>query len=536
VNANPLTSGNQTSAATAFTTASISPASNALVLLTVHARPSAMPGSAPAPSVSGCGLTWTLVREQTFTSVGPRMHRTSVFRALGASPSSGQVTITYGSNVLGGWSIAEFSTVDTTTPVVQSNSSTGTSTAPATTLSAFGSASNATYCGIGSVGQDNTATPETNWTEIHDVSQNVTGPYTSLETEWINSNDTSPSATLSQNQTWSCIGLEIAALGLAGTGPGLGGGGWRFGGRPRKHWKGLNMLKLFCLVVCVFLTGCAQARDWISGAIGAPTSSEIRGMAAQIDAKTLEATQLGDQLERLKLEERSAQAKAADFRGRAETIRATASSVAGQLAQAPPGAAYDALAETFGTLQRQLKAALSQADQAAAIAAGYAARASQFDASLARAKVDLEQARSELADVDQRTAAAIANVSGGVKAIGARLSAFGVPGASLVADQISGGAGELLGLILGAGAAGALANRYRRQRNAAREVMETTESYGLQALATDPGARAQARYDLSDAAAGELTRVEALFKGRPQPITSGGGGGGTIDAVPAAGN
>lgn len=104
------TAGNIPSGSTTYVTASISPSANALVLLWITNE---RLGSAPAAvsSVTGCGLTW--VQIDTVANYGNNC-RLSLFRALGASPTSGTVTITYPASMWSAiWSIAQFTGVET---------------------------------------------------------------------------------------------------------------------------------------------------------------------------------------------------------------------------------------------------------------------------------------------------------------------------------------------------------------------------------------------------------------------------------------
>lgn len=148
-----------------FVTASVTPTANTLQLLTVTSTrlTAATPFQGPN-SITGCGLTWVLVRSQDFwpdASGSPTVNmngNVSVFRALGASPSAGSITINYpsGSGDLDTitWSLVEFAGVDTTGTngsgaIVQSAGAQTGPTWPASNLSislaALGSASNATY-------------------------------------------------------------------------------------------------------------------------------------------------------------------------------------------------------------------------------------------------------------------------------------------------------------------------------------------------------------------------------------------------------
>lgn len=139
-----LTEGNGVSASS-HTTASITPSANALVLVFVCTTTS----TSNVPSLSGNGLTWVAhYGPVNYSGDGTQ----TVFRAMGASPSSGAVTIshTVASNCR--WIIVEFTGVNTSgtngSGAIQqstANSNYG-GTSVTVTLGAFSSADNAT-CG-----------------------------------------------------------------------------------------------------------------------------------------------------------------------------------------------------------------------------------------------------------------------------------------------------------------------------------------------------------------------------------------------------
>lgn len=204
----PLTSGGTSSAGlSTATTASITPTANRLVLAAIHSEPSGTP--ATQPTLTGCGLTWVVVQSLEFTA-GARL---TVFRALGASPTSGTLTFDFAgqTQIYVAWSIAEFGNVDTSGSngsgaVVQSGKSSGTSTTPLVTLSAFGSTDNATYGAEGTFPKT-PVSAGSGFTLIHNAG-NDPGTTISCGTEWKNTNDTTVDFTTSGNQ-WGCVGLEI---------------------------------------------------------------------------------------------------------------------------------------------------------------------------------------------------------------------------------------------------------------------------------------------------------------------------------------
>lgn len=86
-----LTNGMGGAAATSFATASISPTAGKLVVIAVYNRKST--GTPATPTVSGAGLTWTQVVTQVHAAGNSRF---TIFRAMGASPSAGVLTIDFG--------------------------------------------------------------------------------------------------------------------------------------------------------------------------------------------------------------------------------------------------------------------------------------------------------------------------------------------------------------------------------------------------------------------------------------------------------
>lgn len=209
-----LTSGSDTNAglASSINTASITPSANALVILSVC--DSVNQG---VPTITGNGLTWVEIGSTT------GVRRLRHFRAMGASPSAGAVTIDYGAGVPNAlcWSIDEFTGVDTggtngSAAVRQytTNVSAGPATAQSVTLAAFDDAGNGTFGCFHAHGGAYTYTPGTGFTELADV--NVTDVPHALTTEWRNDNDTSVDATCSTSSTYHGAAFEIVAAAAGG--------------------------------------------------------------------------------------------------------------------------------------------------------------------------------------------------------------------------------------------------------------------------------------------------------------------------------
>jgi hypothetical protein len=198
-----------TTDATSFTTGSVTPTADRLQLLAVVNTKSS---TATLPTVSGDGLTWVQVATCTYDSSTAK--RLTLFRALGASPSTGSLTIDFGGTTQTGigWSWVEVSGTDTSGTngsgaIVQAVCGTEATTAtPSVTLSAFGNAANATYGAFG-IGTNPTCTAGTGFTKAGSFSH--TTPASAICSEYQTANDTSVDLTWSASNTGLGIGVEI---------------------------------------------------------------------------------------------------------------------------------------------------------------------------------------------------------------------------------------------------------------------------------------------------------------------------------------
>jgi len=152
ITASLLTSAYNNADQTSYATASITPPAGQLILAWVYNRKAA---PTAAPTLSGNGLTWVgVATETTITDNG----RLTLFRAMGAAPSAGAVTIDFaGITQIGcAWAIVAYNNVDTSGTdgsgaIVQSatNLLLANGMALTVTLAAFASALNATAGAIG---------------------------------------------------------------------------------------------------------------------------------------------------------------------------------------------------------------------------------------------------------------------------------------------------------------------------------------------------------------------------------------------------
>jgi len=207
---NALTSGVDSDNNSSSTTASISPASNALVICDVLNFNSDISAPPATPTVSGNGLTWQQEATVTYLDLGSGgIFRITRFRAMGVSPSSGTVSISCGvaqANIT--HSIYEISGTDKSGTngsgaVIQSvTNSTELATSLTATLAAFGSSNNMAIGVFGYGGEATDFTVGSGFTQIHETTGGV------LFSEY-KLNDTTVDATNTDSQAMGAIASEI---------------------------------------------------------------------------------------------------------------------------------------------------------------------------------------------------------------------------------------------------------------------------------------------------------------------------------------
>ncbi len=209
---------NLTSGATAIgshtsaTTASVTPSANKLLLLSVSSRTN-ITADPNIPTITGNGLTWVQVATLLWDATSGSRKRTTIYRALGASPSSGTIVIDLGGQVQTNiiWILDEFSGMDATgsdgaNAIVQVVSQLGGTTSRSLTMAAFASATNATYGSHVNANGPATATAGTGFTLV----KNQTSSDTAGATQFQAVEDTS--ITLTWNVSageYGDIGIEI---------------------------------------------------------------------------------------------------------------------------------------------------------------------------------------------------------------------------------------------------------------------------------------------------------------------------------------
>lgn len=219
-----LTIGGVNGPTTSEATASISPTGNALLLLDVVSLNGGGVATAVPSSITGNGLTWVQIATTTFSDGATETWRITRYRAMGASPSTGAITISHTTapDSALGWAVREYTGVVTTgtngsdaevqTVSNQRTSTDGAATTdPNATLAAFASAGNGVDAITVSFGTP-VITPEANWTGY--TADTIGG---NKRAQWRDDPDTTPSSTLATAQYWGMFATEIAASAAGAT-------------------------------------------------------------------------------------------------------------------------------------------------------------------------------------------------------------------------------------------------------------------------------------------------------------------------------
>ncbi len=208
-----MTSGNNAVNQRVYTTASITPAPNALVTVAVLGHSSSTPA---VPTLSGGGMTgWTVVASFTFDGAGSPRKRLTVFRAMSASPGSGPLTITFAKSTSNcQWIVSQWSGVDGTGvngsgAIAQTGTSQGDGVSGLTAaLGAFGNANNVAYGVFGVAKNAVAVTPGSGFAEIAEQ-PSAEGTASDLEAEWATNRPAIAASWAAANG--GAMGIEIRA-------------------------------------------------------------------------------------------------------------------------------------------------------------------------------------------------------------------------------------------------------------------------------------------------------------------------------------
>lgn len=204
---------NSTTNQSTYSTTSISPSADKLILATILSEDSAEP---VINSVSGNGLTWVLVDSSYYVTSGTHK-KVSVYRAMGSSPSTGALSVTFsaaqdGCRIV----VEEFGDVDTggtngSAAVVQSanfeDASNTSGEGISVTLAAFGAVENGTFFVIADDSLTTLFDPD-DPQAARKTNGNI--DVAAMATFWQPENDTTPSATQDDGTVAAgMIALEI---------------------------------------------------------------------------------------------------------------------------------------------------------------------------------------------------------------------------------------------------------------------------------------------------------------------------------------
>lgn len=201
--------------ATSFATASWTPSANTLYLASVTTR-TGITANPNIPTASGNGLTWVQIATILYDDSSSSRRRVTLFRAMGASPTTGALTFDEGGQTQtdGGWIIDEVTGMDTTGTngsgaIVQSATNVDVvgATSLTVTLGAFASANNATYGSFGYTTGGLAITIGSGFTQLAD--NTLGGSSTRVTTEWKSANDTTVDLSPDGTQQMGGIALEI---------------------------------------------------------------------------------------------------------------------------------------------------------------------------------------------------------------------------------------------------------------------------------------------------------------------------------------
>lgn len=222
-------------AGNAYTTASVAPSADALIVACFMGEGST--GSSATPTIGGTlAVSWTPLQTQAWNTTATQLSVLACWYATtGGSPGSGTITAVYAVDRTGVmWKVFEFTGTNTAAPVPQSAKNAadavGNGGDLTVTLGAFGSTSNGTLLVFN---WDNTSSGFTlngGLTELG-TSLTLTAPNRKMADGWVAANDGAPTVTFTTNSDVAGIALEVAEAVEGGGGPaprllllGIGGG------------------------------------------------------------------------------------------------------------------------------------------------------------------------------------------------------------------------------------------------------------------------------------------------------------------------
>jgi hypothetical protein len=221
----PLETSNDLTNLTAYSTGSQTPGANRLQLIAMKCRATTLRS---VSTVTGCGLTWAKISDVTYNTVGTPLDRLELWYALGASPSTGALTITWSGAVSQCfWTWVEVDGVPITSggadAYVAANVKTTNGDAVTGLMATLDALSSGTNIALGFFGfSDRTQAidPEAGWTELGETQGTGTAADSgALSSQWDDGSDLTCEASWALSADAGMIALEIVSAGAAPSSP-----------------------------------------------------------------------------------------------------------------------------------------------------------------------------------------------------------------------------------------------------------------------------------------------------------------------------
>jgi len=199
-----------------YTTASIAPLANRLVICMVMAADQGFNDVIHVDSVTGAGMTWVEMVDLNFDTIASERRCLAIYRALDPSPAGGALTITLDKvGTAARWIIVEFGNIDTSGTngsgaIVQNATNRADAGLSITaTLASFASSSNATIGCFGSGSVNTTLTEGSGFAKIGEVDL---GSIKAMMT-FRNDNDTTVDMSQAVDGDMAVVAFEIRSVG-----------------------------------------------------------------------------------------------------------------------------------------------------------------------------------------------------------------------------------------------------------------------------------------------------------------------------------
>lgn len=207
-----LTSAGDDANATSYTTASVSPAANSLVVIGIVGAVSATP---PTPTVTGFTVTFTAVQSSAFDTAGTQRTLFTFYGQMGASPGSGTIGISFGATTMSGctWSVVQVTGHNTTTPTRFPVESHSTGTSQSATLGALGDTADVALAFVGS-DESVTFTGANGFTILGQATSPGGAPVQAIGSLWkLNATNPATTSTGTAGQQWGMAAVELVVAG-----------------------------------------------------------------------------------------------------------------------------------------------------------------------------------------------------------------------------------------------------------------------------------------------------------------------------------